>query len=284
MKRFLGTLLLIIGLGSLSAQTVENIRVEQDGDKLNIFYRIGGSTSEEMYFVTLTCSIDGGPVFEPKTTDGDVGNNIAGGKPVNMIVWDVFKDVDEIGEVEFFVKVDMIKGAEEKPAFVKPSETPKQKLDQSATNTMKSSTLKERYFFLAYSGTIGRPVGAKIGYTKNWGFYGTLRYGLTNNYDMITFSWDEFYYKLEMGVGISKKVAQKNNLRTYVYSGIGYATILYEYYINSNYSIPFSTYTDYYTTFDVGTMGVIGRFYFDLGLTLNSYYTADLIFGIGLVF
>jgi len=37
-----------------AAQTVENIQVEQDGEKINIIYRIGGSTSEELY-----CQVNG---------------------------------------------------------------------------------------------------------------------------------------------------------------------------------------------------------------------------------
>jgi len=262
------------------AQTVENIQVEQDGDKLNIHYRIGGSTSEQMYFVTLTCKIDGGPVFEPKSVIGDVGSNIRGGKSFNTIVWNVFEDVEEIGNVEFFVKVDLVKDETQQPAVSRPADSPNYTAGPAAKSNMPSSGLKERHFFLAYSGTIGRPYGAKIGYVRNWGVYGALRIGADYYY---YYPWEEYDVGVEMVAGIAKKVAQRNNFRTYMYGGIGYGGMSYGYYDVTN---SFNDYTlnDYYATFDIGAMGVIGRFYFDLGLTLNSYYLGDLIFGIGLVF
>lgn len=279
MKRFTLFLVLIsISLLSFS-QTVENIRVEQDGDKLNIHYRIGGSTSEQLYFVTLTCKIDGGPVFEPKSVIGDVGSNIRGGKSFNTIVWNVFEDVEEVGNVEFFVKVDLISD-ESAPQKTATALTSKKEDVKSGANNMQSSTFKERSFFLAYSGTIGRPYGAKIGYVRNWGVYGALRIGADYYY---YYPWEEYDVGVELVAGIAKKVAQKNNFRTYVYGGFGYGGVSYAYYDLTN-SFNDYTITDSYATFDIGAMGVIGRFYFDLGLTLNSYYYADLIFGIGLVF
>ena len=113
MKKIFLLAVLVFTANIILAQTVENIRVEQDGENLNIHYRIGGSTSEQLYFVTLTCSIDGGPVFEPKSVIGDVGANIRGGKSFNTVVWDVFEDVEEVGSVEFFVKVDLTSDEEE---------------------------------------------------------------------------------------------------------------------------------------------------------------------------
>ena len=61
------------------AQTVENIRVEQEDDMILVHYRIGGSTDEQTYDAKLSCSIDGGPRFEPQTVFGDVKENIRGG-------------------------------------------------------------------------------------------------------------------------------------------------------------------------------------------------------------
>jgi len=59
-KLFLTLFLLLILLGTY-AQTVENITVEPDGDKINIHYRIGGSTDKQVFNIQLTCSVDGGP-------------------------------------------------------------------------------------------------------------------------------------------------------------------------------------------------------------------------------
>jgi hypothetical protein len=76
----LGLLAPLLAAPLLLAQTVENIRVEQEGEKLNIHYRIGGSTTEQLYFVTLTCSVDGGTPFEPVSVIGDVGGQYPRGK------------------------------------------------------------------------------------------------------------------------------------------------------------------------------------------------------------
>lgn len=281
MKRIFLLFFLLVATISLSAQTVENIRVEQDGDKLEITYRIGGSTSDETYFVTLTCSIDGGTPFEPKSTLGDVGQNIAGGKPVNTIIWDVFKDVDEIGEVEFFVKVELEGKKEEPPSFAKPVETPQQ-TNQFKTDSKPSNVQNERHFFVAYSGTSVSPYGAKLGYIKNWGFYGAIRIGATYNYEP-NYLWEEIDVTVEFAAGIAKQIVQYNKFRAYAYGGIGYGGNNYEFYDNVN-TFNSASYIDYYGTFDFGAMGVLGMFYFDLGLTVNGYYGASPIFGIGLVF
>jgi hypothetical protein len=94
----------------LHAQTVENIRVEQEGDdKLKITFRIGASTESQIFNVIMNCSMDGGPRFEPQAVIGDVGGNIMGGKSYYTIVWDVFEDVEEVVNPEFFVRVELEK-------------------------------------------------------------------------------------------------------------------------------------------------------------------------------
>ncbi|TFH25808.1 MAG: hypothetical protein E4H10_08790, partial [Bacteroidia bacterium] len=100
MKKTITLLVAIfLSLGAM-AQTVENIRVDQDGENILVHYRIGGSTDMQTFNVRLSCSIDVGRRFEPITVIGDVGENIRGGRSNYTITWDVFEDLEEIGEVE----------------------------------------------------------------------------------------------------------------------------------------------------------------------------------------
>jgi hypothetical protein len=274
MKKLVFLLSMLFALITVTySQTVENIRVEQEDEKLLIHYRIGGSTSQELYDVTLTCRIDNGQVFEPVSVIGDVGTNIRGGKSFNTIVWDVFEDVEEIGNIEFFVEVDLIKDEGQKSQ------------DVSSTNEVsrQTSDYKQRHFFLAYSGTPLTPLGGKFGYLKNWGVYGAMRFGYDYYYDSWSFAWDEYFYNLELVAGIAKQTYQKGRFRSYIYGGIGYCSNLYEYYDNVNSANDY-TYTNYYTTFDVGSMAVFGILYTDLGFTVSSYHGVNLLYGVGLIF
>ncbi len=221
MKKSFLLLLFIAFAGIVLSQTVENIQVEQNGEKLNINYRIGGSTSEQLYFVTLTCSIDGGPVFEPKSVIGDVGANIRGGKSYNTIVWSVFNDVEEVGDVEFFIKVDLKKGdskAEIKSTPVNPQRVnPSVKAKSSAQSKIGLS--EYRKFHIAYSGGSAHYAGINIGYLRNWGAYGSFRYGGYNFY-----YFDGFLYEgtlMSLDAGITKRILSGKNGRLYAYLGGG---------------------------------------------------------------
>ncbi len=236
-----------------SAQTVENIRVEQDGENLNIHYRIGGSTSEQLYFVTLTCSIDGGPVFEPKSVIGDVGSNIRGGKSFNTIVWDVFEDLEEIGSVEFFVKVELTSDDRASQAVSRPSKavsTPARASDNTPAGYRKR--------FIGIDGTTVHPLGIRGGKINNWGWYGAFRYG---GYDY----YYEAYYAAMTG-GVTKRIFNGEKFRLHGYAGLGVG--------------------DFFDSAEIelGFIGVIkNRVNINLGATSNQWYT-DGSFGIGLVF
>jgi hypothetical protein len=133
---------------------VENIRVEQEGEQLKITYRIGDSSADELYYVTLECSVEGGKLFEPVSVYGDVGSNIRGGKSVYTIYWEVFKDLEEIGEAEFFIGVDNMSGRE------KQSDQDSKYNPRLGNNAfMFQSNLPTSFFGLRYA------------YLGNWGAY-----------------------------------------------------------------------------------------------------------------
>lgn len=256
MSRFLLPFLLIFIFDIAVGQTVENIRVEQEDDKLLIHYRIGGSTSDELYDVNLSCSIDEGPVFKPQAVIGDVGSNIRGGKSFNTIVWDVFEDVEEIGSVEFFVKVDLVKDDGKKVDDNKAQDKESVVLDQD-----------QRTIFAGYNGSSSYPLGIRVGTLGNWGFYGGFRYG----------GWDPFYYidiygnwvgnyLLSITGGVTRQIKEWEKFRLHGYTGIGAGYYLDEF------------------EFEIGAIGVIkNRINVNLGFSYFSYLY-DVTIGVGVVF
>jgi hypothetical protein len=269
----------LLAASLLLAQTVENIRVEQEGEKLNIHYRIGGSTTEQLYFVTLTCSVDGGTPFEPVSVIGDVGANIRGGKSYNTIVWSVFNDLEEIGNVEFFVRVDLTSDEREKAVVgsnepklslgkeeeVKadnaPAESPGWINEKAAFMRGKSEEpedeVKYRKNFIGYEGSSYNPLGFRIGTVGNWGMTFSMRYG---GYDV----WFDEYY-ITMTAGVTKRFYQMGKYRLHGYMGLGIG------------------YHGDETEIDMGLIVVLNRLNINIGATANQYY-GDGTVGIGFVF
>jgi hypothetical protein len=261
----LGLLAPLLAAPFLLAQTVENIRVEQEGEKLNIHYRIGGSTTEQLYFVTLTCSVDGGTPFEPVSVIGDVGANIRGGKSYNTIVWSVFNDLEEIGNVEFFVRVDLTsdEGAKERvttgtgePAVRDEKPTGKA-FNLSGRSLDSGEEMKYRKNFIGYEGSSYNPLGFRIGTVGNWGMTFSMRYG---GYDV----WFDEYY-ITMTGGVTKRFYQMGKYRLHGYVGLGIG------------------YHGDETEIDMGLIVVLNRVNINIGATANQYY-GDGTVGIGFVF
>jgi len=254
MKKLMSFLLLMTSFSFLSAQTVENIKVEQAGENLEINYRIGGSTAQQLYFVTLTCSIDNAPVFEPKSVIGDVGSNIRGGKSYNTIVWDVYDDVKEIGSIEFFVKVDLISDQ---------TDTERKELKLGRKNDAFHDN--DRKLFLGYGGSIKHPLGARIGYLGNWGAYGSMRYGGKDDPWIDDFGVEIYDELITASVGVTKRIMTWEKLRLHGYTGLGLGEMADE-------------------LVEGGLIGILGnRVNVNLGMSWNYWY-ADFTFGLGIVF
>jgi len=195
-------LLILAGLLNslfILSQTVENIRVEPEGEDIRITFRIGGSTEGQVYRVGLECSIDGGPRFTPRSVIGDVGDNIVGGKSYYTILWEVFKDRDEIGEAEFFIKVELVD-------------------EKDSVTTQVEQDLSKR-FFAGYSGSIATQLGVSGGYLGNWGFYAAFRTGFTGHSAQ----------RFSITGGVTKQIYQKGTYRMHGYAGIGKGDYLDEY-------------------------------------------------------
>lgn len=89
------------------AQTVENIRTEQDGEKINIYYQIANTNNKQLFRVTISCLVNESNRITLKSITGDVGDFVIGGKNEYKVIWDVLKDVDELTNAKFFVKIEI---------------------------------------------------------------------------------------------------------------------------------------------------------------------------------
>jgi len=249
------------------AQTVENIRVEPEGDKIKVYYRIGGSTEAQLYNVMLTCSMDGEARFEPQAVVGDVGKNIRGGKSYYTILWDVFEDVDEVGSAEFFVKVELVEDAASPvtPYREQPEKTDVEVAQMQLEPTDQGFRVKEssaagkfaNRFLISYGASSYNLFGFSAGTLGNWGLYGSVRLG----------SYDEYLELLSGSFtgGITKNFFSAGKYRLHGYAGAGIG--------------------DYFDTFNVeaGLSNVLwNRLVLTVGLEYPMYY-ADVVFGIGIV-
>ncbi|MEZ5073163.1 MAG: hypothetical protein R2751_20015 [Bacteroidales bacterium] len=263
-QSFLSFFLFSLAL-TVSGQTVENIRVEPDGDHIRISYRIGASLESHLYNVSLQCSLDGGERFTPEAVEGDVGANIRGGKGIYVIRWDVFKDVEEVGDAEFFIKVDLVKAVEPEPVVsepVKPASEPEPKQEQQtyqrANPTVGTgATAFDRKAFLGYSGSTSSPYGFNIGLLKNYGFYAGLRAG------MLEGTWYNLVWVIP-SAGLTKHLMTRGSYRMHAYGGVGTS------YAVAEESIAGGTYSYNYFTLETGVENVIGKFCFHLGLELRA--------------
>jgi hypothetical protein len=275
MKRFYALAVALSLFLSCYSQTVENIRVDTQGEEIRVTYRIGGSTESQLFNVTLSCSMDGGPRFEPASVMGDVGANIVGGKAVYTILWDVFEDVDEVGNAEFFVRVDLTKELDEvtTPEPVT-SEQQVTEMDQSTSGTEEeiSKPLEfNRRVYIAYNGSLASPYGLSVGLIKNWGFYGSFRFGGYVD-DWETNVW------FTATAGATKYIIGNERFRLHGFAGLGASYESYE------ENVFYTSWTDSYFAAEAGLIGVIGFINLTLGVEYQTFYGADLVFGIGFVF
>jgi hypothetical protein len=298
------------------AQTVENIRVVQDGENLKINYRIGASTGAQLYNVYLSCSMDGGRRFEPKAVIGDVGENIVGGRSYYEVIWDVFEDVDEVVNPEFFVRVELVSDmaavaatpaatqtqtrTTETPKEV-PKETPKE-VEKKPAETQESPFEPsfeedardskpvnefERNGFFAYNGSWYIPIGISFGSLNNWGYYVSFRMGIhLDSYEAIDdWGFNETVYNndidLMTAAGVTKHIVSAGFYRLHAYGGLGGHLSV----INSNPSTG-------HVMIDTGLINVLGMFNLTLGFSysfgdgypVSAWYPTNLVFGAGFVF
>lgn len=163
MKKLLtaGFLLLTVCM-LLPAQQVENVRTEQAGEFIRIYYQLSGSNAGQMFRVKVLCSINGGLNAELQSLSGDVGEYVPGGRPEYMALWDVLKDVDDLRSAEFIVRAE--------PMEPSGPDVRKQKKTDPAWRVPKFHILYTMQF-------PGPHLGAQLGYAGKVGLMGTYRTG-----------------------------------------------------------------------------------------------------------
>lgn len=254
MKRVFLSISVLFFLSASYSQSVENLMVEPAGDKINIHYRIAGSTDKQFFTIRLTCSIDGGARFEPKTVRGAVGPGIMGGKDNYTITWDVFKDVEEVGSAEFFVRAELEGRSVEterrvsETGSVQPiSVTPLNGKPVPASNVSRAVT--PRKTFVSYELSYWLPYGVRAGTLGNWGFYGCIKVN-GSGYGSIT-------------GGATKLIVNQPKYRLHGYTGVGVGNVY------DNFTVEF------------GFSNVI---YNRLLVNLGWEYWPGIVLGIGIVF
>jgi hypothetical protein len=107
---FLSIIMNLLWLNNF-AQDVQNIRVSQEGNRVNVLYDLSGTN--ELFKVSLHCTTDDGKSWKGplKNVSGDVGININSGNN-KLITWDVVaENVTTEGYMQFKVIADVVKPA-----------------------------------------------------------------------------------------------------------------------------------------------------------------------------
>ena len=113
-KSFYTVLLILICIQNLYSQDITNIRFEQEGKKVNIYYDITGSKSGQKFDIKVYCYDDGGQTWgNPlRSVSGAVGINQISGYE-KKIIWNVLADREKLTEdVKFRIKAIMADGFE----------------------------------------------------------------------------------------------------------------------------------------------------------------------------
>jgi hypothetical protein len=201
MKRI--TILLIILLCSIQfvlSQKVDSIKVEQTGDLIKINYKILNSTPDQVFRITVFCSINGGLESRLKSLSGDFGDNVAGGRENYMVLWDVLKDVDEVKTVDFSIKAELVQG--------NPSKQGPEKIRKKRTYLMAAGLV----------GPLRTQVGYRLSFMGNWG----LSYsGLFGNNKFST--GEDTYEGFTIIADITKRIVNTKDLQLHLLTGLAVA-------------------------------------------------------------
>ena len=224
------------------AQTVENIRTQQNGEKINIFYQIANSNADQLFRVTISCRINNDNKIILRTVTGDVGDNIKGGQSEYKAVWDVLKDVDELTNAEFFVKIELKNDGS----------TLKTVKTIGGFNPFKYEKEKKGQFFIS-----AQTFGGKVGYMGKWGF-------------AISAGMDLIDYDFSLLGSVSKSIIKKQNFQWNIYPLIGIHDTYDDYY---NYYIGIA--------YGGGTDVAIGHIYLNFDFFLDEEGWEHMMTGLG---
>lgn len=110
LRKYFGLSLLFLQflyLPEVNAQKVENLRFEQVGKQIIIYYDLNETQTGQNFEVKVFCSTDGGKTSgsQLRQVTGDAGSSITGGKG-KKIIWDVLAEREKlIGDILFEIQV-----------------------------------------------------------------------------------------------------------------------------------------------------------------------------------
>ena len=112
MKKLSLFVFLFIASFPLSAQRIENVRFEQSGKMINIYYDLVSTDPAQRFQIKLYASFDGGSTWTGPLSlvTGNVGNDQTAGSN-KKITWDVLSERDKlVGNVMFEVRASFLAG------------------------------------------------------------------------------------------------------------------------------------------------------------------------------
>lgn len=225
-------IVLIFLVQAVSAQKVDNIKIEKSGNLINIRYQIPKSTSSQVFRVTVLCSINGGVDEVLRSVSGDTGDHVEGGKSEYSVYWDVLRDKDEVKSAEFVVRAELISDN-----IVKPANTVAQK------KVNETGFDKKRFNVLTTIGVQGPKYGAMFGFLGNWGIYFDVVMGPTtkspdaeSNVNPMTIPSFQVY-----SGAITKRFLNKNAVQMHLALGVANSKFIFYEKINTVYKYSYES-------------------------------------------
>lgn len=210
MLRIIIIITIISGVfGFSNAQNISKIEPVQNGNKIDVFYKISGVKFYQTVDLSLFVSFDGGLTFKGPMLHVSGDTYLENAKGIKKLVWDVYQDVNSLeGKLVFDVRATIV--------------------DQ----------LLSKNYFMQYSGDLMlssldyySPFGITIGQKGKIGWFTTLRLNSFNRADY-SFNGDklnkEILYQYTSNTATPRFTVLAGalyqiNWITHIYAGMGYA-------------------------------------------------------------
>lgn len=200
----LSFLCVICSFSFIYSQEVDSISMEQSGDLIKVHYKILNSNSNQIFRVSVLCSINGGLKSQLNSLSGDFGENIIGGRSDYLILWDVLKDVEELTSAEFFIKAELVRDLSEQPYDKSPE-----------------SKIKGKFYLLPGIEVPGPKGGLRIGYMGSFGISIQFNYGKIPVMDEYAKSsyYTGFGPNASLAIDLTKRIINMNDLQMHLMAG-----------------------------------------------------------------
>lgn len=203
--------MLLLFSACLKSQKVDSVKAVQAGDYIKITYKILNSTKRQVFKVSIQCSVNGGLSGDIKSYSGDAGERVAGGKPEYLVLWDVFKDVDDVSSVEFTVRAELIEGI---PTKLQPVNL--------------TGWDRKMLQVVLICQDHGPKVGCKIGYYDNWGMSVEFAIGKMDSHRAgFTVPYKSLPVKTYFNLDLTKRFVNHNDIQSYFLLGLSANPLLF---------------------------------------------------------